>query len=124
MEIKAMTPVSSVAASPGAKGKPAVSAGSTGKDLPPPPPPARTRLDPAVIRSMQERWDAVAKQMNNYLRSSSRDLTFRVDFPSGHAVITVRDAAGAVVRTIPGEEALQMLRRTSVESGTFVDSMV
>jgi hypothetical protein len=123
MEIKALKPMSSVAASPGAKGKPAVSAGSTGKDLPPPPP-APARLDPAVTQNMQERWAAVAKQMNNYLRSNSRDLEFQVDFGSGDAVITVRDAVGNVVRTIPGEEALQMLRRVNVESGTFVDWMV
>ncbi len=78
MEIKALKPMSSVAASPGAKGKPAVSAGSTGKDLPPPP--ARAHLDPVVTQNMQERWAAVAKQMNNYLRSipatwSSRSMS-------------------------------------------------
>jgi hypothetical protein len=123
MEIKALKPASNVAASPGAKGKPAVSTGGTGKDLPPPPP-TRARLDPVVTQNMQERWAAVAKQMNHYLRSNSRDLEFQVDFGSGDAVITVRDAGGNVVRTIPGEEALQMLRRTNVESGTFVDSMV
>ncbi len=123
MEIKAMKPMSSVAASPGAKGRPAVSAGSTGKDLPPPPP-ARARLDPVVTQGMQERWEAVAKQMNHYLRSNARDLEFQVDFDSGDAIIRVRDAAGNVVRTIPGEAALQMLRRVNVESGTFVDSMV
>jgi uncharacterized FlaG/YvyC family protein len=124
MDVQALKPVSSVAAAPGVKGKPAVSAANTGKDLPPPPPPESARIDPAVMQSQQERRAAVAQQMNAYLRSTSRNLDFQVDFQSGEAVITVRDAAGNVVRTIPGEEAMQMLRRASVESGTFVDSMV
>ncbi len=123
MDIPAPKPVSSVAASPGVQGKPAVSGAGTGKDLPPPPPPS-ARIDPVVTQSLQERRAAVAQQMSNYLRSNSRDLDFQVDFESGSAVITVRDAAGNVVRTIPGEEALQMLRRANVEWGTFVDSMV
>jgi uncharacterized FlaG/YvyC family protein len=36
----------------------------------------------------------------------------------------VRDADGNVVRRIPGEEAMEMLRRQSVVTGTFIDLAV
>ncbi|HTQ36803.1 MAG TPA: flagellar protein FlaG [Steroidobacteraceae bacterium] len=96
-----------------------VPAGS-GKDLPPPP---SAHLDVAVVQSQQQRQAALAQQMSDYLRSNSRDLVFQVDPQSGHPVITVLDAAGNVVRRIPGEAAMQMLRRANVESGTFIDSV-
>jgi uncharacterized FlaG/YvyC family protein len=86
--------------------------------------PASARLDPAAVRSQQERQAAVARRMNDFLRSNSRELEFQFDAASGAPVITVRDAAGNVVRTIPGEQAMQMLRRLTVESGTFLDMTV
>src|SRR5262245_33818426 len=110
MDLQAVKPVSSVAISPSGKGKPISTPANPGKELPPPPPPPTTvRIDPAVVQSQQERQAAVAKQMSHYLRTSSRDLQFQVDMESGQAVVTVRDAEGNVVRTIPGEEALAML---------------
>lgn len=121
MDIQAVKPVSSVAVSPAGKVQPVVAQMGAGRDLPPPPEPVH--LDPAVLQDQQARQAALAQQVSHYLRSNSRDLEFQVDAQSGHAVITVRDAAGNVVRRIPGEEALQMLRRFNVESGTFVDSM-
>jgi uncharacterized FlaG/YvyC family protein len=118
MDIQAVKPVSSVAVSPG-KGSPPVPA-DRGKDLPPPP----TGIDPAVEQVSREKQAALARQINSYLRSNSRELEFRIDAESGDAVITVRDAEGNVVRRIPGEEAMEMLRRLTVDPGTFVDSMV
>jgi flagellar protein FlaG len=121
MDIKASPPVSSVAASPPDQGKGTVLPVATGKQVPAPAPTGR--IDPVVEQSQQERQAAVARRVNDYLRSVSRDLEFQVD-DSGKAVITVRDGSGNVVRRIPDEEALQMLRRANVESGTFVDSVV
>lgn len=121
MDVPAVKPVSSVTTSPGGKGPPVIPQVGTGKDLPPPP---AAHLDPEVTQQLREKQAAVAQQMSAYLRSNSRDLEFQVDTQSGQAVITVLDAAGNVVRRIPGEEAMQMLRRVNVESGTFVDSMV
>ncbi len=62
-----------------------------------------------VVQSQEDRQAAVAQRVNAYLRSVSRDLEFQVDATSGKAVITVKDASGNVVRTIPGEDAMQML---------------
>ena len=117
MDIQAVKPASSVAVSPAGRGSPAVSAAGSAKELPP------AHLDPFVVQDSRDRQAAVARQLNLYLRSNSRELEFRVDAESGDAIITVRDAAGHVVRTIPGEDALEMLRRVSVDPGTFVDLM-
>lgn len=75
-------------------------------------------------RNLQQTLDVLAEHLRKYLRASARDLEFRVDVDAGTTVIVVRDASGAVVRQIPGEEALQLLQRTNVGSGTFLDIFV
>ena len=66
--------------------------------------------------------EAVAQQLRDYLRSSGRDLEFRVDADTDSMVITVREAAtGEVIRQIPNEEALQMRRYLDEWSGTFLN---
>ena len=120
MDIQAIKAVSSVAASPVSKGTPGNLRADAGKDLPPPP---SGRIDPEFLQSQQERHAALARQMSAYLHSNSRDLVFQVDPESGQPIVSVLDASGNVVRTIPGEEALQMLRRVNVELGTFIDSV-
>jgi len=121
MDIKATKPVSSVASAPIGGGREAASQSSGGRDLPPPP--TSPKLDLTAIQAQSLKKAAVAQQMSRYLQSNSRQLEFRFDAESGHAVVTVRDASGSVVRTIPGEEALAMLRRVSVDPGTFMDLM-
>jgi uncharacterized FlaG/YvyC family protein len=118
MDIQAVKPISSVAVSPG-KGSPAVP-DTHGKELPPAP----TGIDPVVVQGSRDKHAALERQINSYLHSNSRQLEFQIDAESGDAVITVRDAEGNVVRRIPGEDALEMLRRLSVDPGTLVDSLV
>jgi uncharacterized FlaG/YvyC family protein len=65
----------------------------------------------------------IAEQVQRYLQSSTRNLEFQVEGESGTAVIVVRDASGEVIRRIPGEEALQLMRRLNAQSGTLVDSI-
>jgi uncharacterized FlaG/YvyC family protein len=122
MDIKAMKPVSSVAASPKDGGRQGFAADPATKQPPIPEPPER--LDPATLQNQRAIAEAVAARVRQFLREIGRDLEFQVDIGSGDAVITVRDTMGNVVRKIPGEEALQMMRRLSVESGTFIDSIV
>ena len=57
-----------------------------------------------------------------YLRLSNRNLEFVVEEDSGATVIVVRDAEGEVIRRIPGEEVLQLMRRLNADSGTLIDS--
>jgi flagellar protein FlaG len=85
---------------------------------------AAPRVATAAISQveMRERMAAVAQQLRDYLRSSDRDLEFRVDADTRSMVITVREAAsGEVIRQIPTEEALQMRRHLDEWSGTFLD---
>jgi uncharacterized FlaG/YvyC family protein len=125
MDIQAAKPVTSVASSPAAeRGRSAEIQGSTGKDVPREPAPPPAHLDPAATKQSQELAAALARRMNAFLNAVSRDLDFQVDVDAGSAVLTVRDAAGNIVRKIPGEEAMQMLRRHNVESGTLIDSLV
>lgn len=65
---------------------------------------------------------AIAEQVGRYLQTSERNLEFQVDGGSAMPVIIVRDGEGNVVRRIPGEAALQVLRLANAQSGTFVDS--
>jgi flagellar protein FlaG len=90
-----------------------------GKSMLPTPRAATTALSQIEMR---ERMAAVAQQLRDYLRSSGRDLEFRVDAETDSMVITVREAAsGKVIRQIPTEEALQMRRHLDEWSGTFLD---
>jgi flagellar protein FlaG len=135
MDISANKPVSSVAPAPVERGRTAASQAnvngsvSAAAEVATESPPQKVttptpRIDAELAEDQKDRAAALARRMNDFLRSVSRDVEFQVDAESGDAVITVRDSAGNIVRKIPGEEALQMLRRNNVESGTLIDSIV
>lgn len=118
MDIRAVKPVSSVPAAPAVPEKPAFVSAAPGHA----PPVATERHEPSPDQDMQKRMAAVAEQLREYMKSSDRDLEFSVDGDSGTTVITVRDAStGDVVRQIPNEEALRMIRHLNAQSGTLVD---
>jgi flagellar protein FlaG len=61
---------------------------------------------PAVSSANLERASA---QIESYVRSSGRDLQFRVDDESGRVVVSVRDSeTGELIRQIPNEEVLRI----------------
>src|SRR5689334_22407029 len=69
-------------------------------------------------RSVQEVTAAAAAQIESYLRSSGRSLSFSVDTQSGETVVSVKDAAtGDVIRQIPSEEALRLARALQTQGG-------
>lgn len=121
MDIQAAKPVSGVSASvPAAARHEAIPAAAP--EIPAPSagdPPAVRPLAQDLLRTQQ----AIAEQVSKYLQSSARNLEFQVDGDSGNPVIVVRDGEGNVIRRIPGEEALQLMRRLNAESGTLVDSL-
>ena len=74
------------------------------------------------VRDLQHTLAIVAEQLNEFMRASSRDLEFRVDSGADTTVVTVRNAStGEVVRQIPNEDALRLMRRLNAQSGTLVD---
>ena len=115
MDIKAAKPVSSVSATTTAGKR----ADNGPVQDPPPAPPVKVQ---PPVHDLQHTLAVVAEQLNEFMRSSSRDLEFRVDIGANTTVVTVSNpSTGEVVRQIPNEEALRVMRRLNAQSGTFVD---
>lgn len=67
--------------------------------------------------------EAVAKQLQEYLQSSQRDVEFRVDADTHAQVVTVRDSAtGEVIRQMPSEEVLRVMRNLYAAQGSLFDA--
>lgn len=89
---------------------------------PPVPPPAAPAAAAAAHEEPPRSLQAVAEQIETYLRANGRELRFSVDAESGRTVITVRDPeSGAVVRQIPSEEALRLARSLGDRPGAILD---
>ena len=57
------------------------------------------------------RVEQASAQIESYVRSSGRDLQFRVDDESGRVVVSVRDSeTGELIRQIPNEEVLRIAK--------------
>jgi flagellar protein FlaG len=73
----------------------------------------------------QRAFEAVAQQIEDYVRQSGRSLQFQVDEGSGRIVVSVRDAAtGELIRQIPDEALLALAQRFAdgdVGPGLLVD---
>jgi flagellar protein FlaG len=85
-------------------------------------PPKESAPRTQAPQDLQRTLEHVAARLREYLAESRRDLEFRVDRDAGATVITVRNVnTGEVVRQIPNEEALRVLRRLNEGSSTFLD---
>ena len=72
----------------------------------------------------EEQRAKVMEQMNDFVNSINKGLSFRRDQESGQEVVTIYEAStGDVIRQIPEEEMLEVLRRLAKEqdhrSGLF-----
>lgn len=89
--------------------------------------PAQTQAStpaPEQTKPKQEPADieAVAKQLESFLKRVSRSLEFHVDDASGRMVCSVRDAAtGDLIRQIPNEEVLRMAELAHDETIVLVN---
>jgi flagellar protein FlaG len=80
---------------------------------------------PEPRQALRETLEAVAQNLEDYLRRSGRNLSFRVDESAGATVITVRDSdTGEVIRQMPSEEALRIQRSLHARSATLLDRTV
>jgi flagellar protein FlaG len=72
--------------------------------------------------SLRTAMQAVAQQIDSYLKSTGRQLEFSVDDASGRTVITVRNPdTGETIRQIPSEEALRLARALGSQSNSLID---
>ena len=69
--------------------------------------------------------EAIASQLQEFLNTSQRDIEFRVDADTHVQVVTVRDAvSGDVIRQMPGEDVLRVLKNLGAQQGTFLNEAV
>jgi flagellar protein FlaG len=72
---------------------------------------------------------AIAAELQSYLQTSAHavetTVQFSIDTKTGLPVITVRDAqSGAIVRQLPVDVAVRLLKNFSMGTGTLLDSQV
>jgi len=68
---------------------------------------------------------AVAAQIESYLRSIGRELLFTVDEGTNRTVVTVRDpASGETIRQIPSEELLRIARTLGAQQNSLIDLQI
>jgi flagellar protein FlaG len=75
--------------------------------------------------SIEEQMSEIAKEMKEYVQHLARDLEFNVDKDSGRVVITVIDPeTDKIVRQIPPEETLHVLRTMQNGGGSLFEDKV
>ncbi|MCG3721575.1 flagellar protein FlaG [Vibrio cincinnatiensis] len=69
-------------------------------------------------RLNEEQRIKILERMDEFVNSINKGLSFRVDEELGRDVVTIYEAAtGDIIRQIPEEEMLEVLRRLSREQG-------
>ncbi|MBX5460565.1 MAG: flagellar protein FlaG [Steroidobacteraceae bacterium] len=68
---------------------------------------------------------AVAAQIESYLKSIGRELLFTVDEETNRTVVTVRDpVSGETIRQIPSEELLRIARALGAQQHSLIDLQI
>jgi flagellar protein FlaG len=76
----------------------------------------------AQAPSSLEALKSAARQIETYLKSTGRQLEFRVDDDTGRTVVSVRDAeTGELIRQIPSEETLRLARALGSQPNVLLD---
>lgn len=66
--------------------------------------------------------ESVTKQIDSFLRSFGRSISFRVDPGSGQMIVSVLDAnTGEVIRQVPGEDALKLAQSIEQRMSAMLD---
>jgi uncharacterized FlaG/YvyC family protein len=114
MDIPVTKPISGVPAAAGVPERPQPAASPSAPAVASPPCEAET------VRELASIQQAIAEQVSRFLQTSERNIEFQ--FEGDAPVIIVRDGEGRLVRRIPGDQALEMLRLANAQPGTFVNS--
>lgn len=85
-------------------------------------PAARSSAPKPTSGELTDALKAAAEQIEQYLKSSGRELNFSIDQETGDTVVTVRDAnTGEVIRQMPNEEALRLAKALGSHASALVD---
>jgi len=67
----------------------------------------------------------MVEQMNDFISSINTGLSFRVDEESGRDVVTIYEASsGDIIRQIPEEEMLEVLRRLRDQNSRYSSGLL
>jgi flagellar protein FlaG len=114
---KALAPASVVLPSTKASGKAAATESSGSA--------AASPIPDSGAQDVRVQRDAMASQLEAFLNSSQRDIEFRVDADTHAQVVTVRDGvSGEVIRQMPNEDVLRVLKNLSGKQGTLLNEAV
>ena len=73
----------------------------------------------------QEARDKMAEKMQDFISSIDTDLSFRLDEESGRNVVTIYEASsGDIIRQVPEEEMLEVLRRLRKDTAKYKSGLV
>nr|WP_288256576.1 flagellar protein FlaG [uncultured Pseudomonas sp.] len=76
-----------------------------------------------VVMNNTDAIGDVIVSLQEFAQSIQRDLAFRVDDSSGRVVVEVRDqSSGEVIRQIPSEEALRLLKHLEEARSLMVNT--
>jgi flagellar protein FlaG len=82
------------------------------------PHPAKTEYVSKVEEIAQDKIDRIAKAMDNYIRSTDRDLKIKVHNETGQIMVKVISGEdGKVIREIPSEELLNLAAKVEEMTG-------
>ena len=74
--------------------------------------------------SEQER-EKVVEQMNEFISTVQTGLSFRIDEESGRDVVTIyEESTGDIIRQIPDEEMLDVLRRLREQTARYSSGLL
>ncbi|MFC3025604.1 flagellar protein FlaG [Vibrio zhugei] len=77
---------------------------------------AISEMSNTQARITDEQRAVMAEQINDFVKSMNKDLSFKMDKESGREVVTIYEAStGDIIRQIPEEEMLVVLRRLAKE---------
>ena len=77
------------------------------------------------IELNKKELEKMVEEMDHFVNSINTGLSFRIDEELGRDVVTIYEAStGDVIRQIPDEEMLVVLRRLAARSSGFVEEKV
>jgi flagellar protein FlaG len=102
---------------PSGQSEPAPAPAESGKELP-----SSGNAQPVDMEPID--LSGAVQQIESYLSSSQRALSFRVDESSGRPVMTVTNPeTGEVIRQVPGDEVLKMAAKISSGGTRLLDTL-